>query len=295
MQLTRTLLNKCHPLKRFVYGSVRFRDGRRPFLFGRRPPPSRGQRPVRRSVRAAGGARLPAYRPGEGAEAVPVRSDPRLAGYFRYRMRRVRCPRCGVKVGRVPWAEGKSPQTKAYQLFLARWARRLSWKETAEAFRTSWDSRLHGRAGGGRLRRATAAWAASKRSGWTRSSGAKATTTSPWLSDRRRIEKAAAMSPGTAPRSPFRVFSTCWGAGRLLRRSDTSCSDIGNPNSFKSSPKRPRPGPARAGPLPPIVANLQRAVKRESGTGRETENEAEGVPKEIYPVHFKHTILTRTG
>jgi hypothetical protein len=29
--------------------------------------------------------------------------------------------------------------TKAYMLFLARWARRLSWKETAEAFRTSWD------------------------------------------------------------------------------------------------------------------------------------------------------------
>jgi hypothetical protein len=24
-------------------------------------------------------------------------------------------------------------------LFLARWARRLSWKETAECFRTSWD------------------------------------------------------------------------------------------------------------------------------------------------------------
>src|SRR5664279_5942597 len=29
--------------------------------------------------------------------------------------------------------------TKAYMLFLVRWARRLSWKETAEAFRTSWD------------------------------------------------------------------------------------------------------------------------------------------------------------
>ena len=24
-------------------------------------------------------------------------------------------------------------------LFLARWARRISWKETAEAFRTSWE------------------------------------------------------------------------------------------------------------------------------------------------------------
>ena len=27
-------------------------------------------------------------------------------------------------------------------LFLARWARKLSWKETAEAFHTSWD-RVH--------------------------------------------------------------------------------------------------------------------------------------------------------
>ena len=34
---------------------------------------------------------------------------------------------------------GKRTQTKAYMFFLARWARRLSWKETAEAFRTSWD------------------------------------------------------------------------------------------------------------------------------------------------------------
>ena len=28
-------------------------------------------------------------------------------------------------------------------LFLARWARRLSWKETAEAFRSSWDKVFH--------------------------------------------------------------------------------------------------------------------------------------------------------
>src|SRR5205823_534891 len=39
----------------------------------------------------------------------------------------------------VPWGDGKRTLTKAYMLFLARWARRLSWKETAEAFRTSWD------------------------------------------------------------------------------------------------------------------------------------------------------------
>jgi transposase len=32
--------------------------------------------------------------------------------------------------------------TRAYMLFLARWARRLSWKETAEAFHTSWEKAL---------------------------------------------------------------------------------------------------------------------------------------------------------
>src|SRR5713226_1429633 len=55
-------------------------------------------------------------------------------------MRCVNCRRCGVvAVEEVPWADGKRTLTKAYMLFLARWARRLSWKGTAEAFRTSWD------------------------------------------------------------------------------------------------------------------------------------------------------------
>ena len=60
--------------------------------------------------------------------------------YLEYRMRRVDCPECGVRVEKVPWADGKSHTTKAYQLFLARWARKLSWKETAESFGTSWDT-----------------------------------------------------------------------------------------------------------------------------------------------------------
>jgi len=56
-----------------------------------------------------------------------------------YTMRRVNCPRCGVKVERVPWAEGKSPLTTEYQWFLSTWARRMSWKEVADCFRVSWD------------------------------------------------------------------------------------------------------------------------------------------------------------
>ncbi len=60
--------------------------------------------------------------------------------YFRYIMRRVFCESCGVRVEKIPWAEGKNSLTKAYQIFLARWAKRLSWKETAGIFSTSWDN-----------------------------------------------------------------------------------------------------------------------------------------------------------
>lgn len=55
-------------------------------------------------------------------------------------MRRVDCPAGGVKVERVPWADGKNHLATTYAWFLAKWAKRLSWKETAEAFQTTWDN-----------------------------------------------------------------------------------------------------------------------------------------------------------
>ena len=60
--------------------------------------------------------------------------------YFRYQPRRVTCPDHGVIVEKVPWASGKDRLTRSYKLFLASWAKRLSWKETAETFKTSWNS-----------------------------------------------------------------------------------------------------------------------------------------------------------
>jgi transposase len=54
-------------------------------------------------------------------------------------MRRVSCRDCGVKVEEVPWAIGKHTHTRAYMLHLAHWARKLSWKETALSFGTTWD------------------------------------------------------------------------------------------------------------------------------------------------------------
>jgi transposase len=60
--------------------------------------------------------------------------------YFCYAPRRVECSKHGVVVEHIPWSDGKRPMTCAMMGFLARWARRLSWRETAQVFLTSWES-----------------------------------------------------------------------------------------------------------------------------------------------------------
>jgi transposase len=57
-----------------------------------------------------------------------------------YAPRRVDCPTCGITVEAMPWNEGKRPYTKAMMIFLAQWARRLSWREVATVFGVSWDA-----------------------------------------------------------------------------------------------------------------------------------------------------------
>ncbi len=57
-----------------------------------------------------------------------------------YAPRRVECAEHGVIVEHIPWSDGKRPLTTAMMGFLARWARRLSWGETAEVFQTSWEA-----------------------------------------------------------------------------------------------------------------------------------------------------------
>jgi transposase len=61
--------------------------------------------------------------------------------YFVYSMRRIDCKKCDrVLVEMVPWADGKKRITKSFGWFLAAWAKRLAWKDVAEAFQTSWDT-----------------------------------------------------------------------------------------------------------------------------------------------------------
>ena len=58
-----------------------------------------------------------------------------------YCMRRVDCRACGVRVRSGPLGDRcRTPTlTKAYMLFLAHWARKLSWQETALSFCSTWD------------------------------------------------------------------------------------------------------------------------------------------------------------
>lgn len=60
--------------------------------------------------------------------------------FFIYAMRRVNCSDCGVRVEAVPWVEGKSHLTNTFAWFLAKWAKRMSWKEVAEVYWTTWEN-----------------------------------------------------------------------------------------------------------------------------------------------------------
>lgn len=129
----KTLLNRTHKLKGFIYQEANFA------VWGRRAcievtvRPRKGSRPICSSCGCEG----PGYDTlsERRFDFVPFWG---LAVYLLYKMRRVDCPTCGVKVEKVPWASGKHFMTIAYQWFLADWAKRLSWSQVAEAFNTSW-------------------------------------------------------------------------------------------------------------------------------------------------------------
>jgi transposase len=127
----KTILNRVQPVKGFVYEKARFVADEIEISV----------RPRRRSRPFCSGC----GRRGPGYDTLPVRRFEfvplwGLAVFLLYARRRVDCPRCGVTAELLPWAVGKHHLTTAYAVFLARWARRLSWREVAGIFRTSWES-----------------------------------------------------------------------------------------------------------------------------------------------------------
>ena len=133
MQL-KTILNRVQKHPSFVYEAVRLVEHPRLAIEVEIRPRANARARCSRCARAAPGYDTLAVR---RFEFVPLWHIPVV---FLYAMRRVECARCGVRVECVPWATGKHRMTDAYAWFLAGWAKRLSWREVAVVFRTSWDS-----------------------------------------------------------------------------------------------------------------------------------------------------------
>lgn len=134
MQL-KVILNRVQAHKGFVYEGVELKGRRKKMLL------EVTVRPDKRASPKCSGCQQPC--PGYDTleprhfEFVPLWG---ICVFFIYAMRRVDCRKCGVTVEVVPWAAGKSHLTKAYAWFLASWAKRMSWKEVATAFHTSWEN-----------------------------------------------------------------------------------------------------------------------------------------------------------
>ena len=135
MQLqVKTVLNRIQRFRGFIYKDVRLTQN--------------GQ-VLRIEVKVKAHKQIKATcsrcrRPAPGYDTLPERPwlfVPlwAIAVYFLYPPRRVTCAEHGVVVEHIPWSDGKRPVTIAMMCFLSRWARRLSWRDTARAFQTSWE------------------------------------------------------------------------------------------------------------------------------------------------------------
>jgi len=132
--LIKTLLNRLYKFKSFVHGRCRVigseaggeievvidaRKNSKPICSGCEQPGSSYDRQPERRYEF-----VPCW-------GVPV--------FFLYKPRRVDCLNCGVTIEKVPWADVWQRETIPYKLFLAHWAKKLSWQDVAKEFRTSWQ------------------------------------------------------------------------------------------------------------------------------------------------------------
>jgi transposase len=133
--LIKTILNSIEKFKSFVYYKVRFeiKEGEK-VVVAELKVRKNGKGKCQECGKPCGSYDT---QPSRDYEYVPLWGIP---VYFRYAPRRVNCKEHGIHVEQLPWAEGKEQLTKNYQSFLATWAKRLSWKEVANVFNTSWES-----------------------------------------------------------------------------------------------------------------------------------------------------------
>jgi transposase len=132
--LIQTILNRLDHHKGFVYGNAAWSD--------------RNRTSIKIPVRARANSKpicSGCQKPGTTYDHLRKRLFQyvplwQVYVFFVYARRRVDCADCGVTVELLPWAEGKCQLTNTYRWFLAGWAKRLSWKEAAAVFGTTWQS-----------------------------------------------------------------------------------------------------------------------------------------------------------
>ncbi len=130
-----TIFNRVEKFKSFVYGRAHLEEDKGIPALVVELQPRKNSRPL------CSGCSFPGsvydHLEERRFEFVPLWG---ITVFFVYRMRRVTCMSCGVRVEQVPWCDGKNRLTMTYRWFLATWAKRLSWTEVGAIFRTSWDS-----------------------------------------------------------------------------------------------------------------------------------------------------------
>ena len=131
----KTVLNQLENFKGFVFGKVRLRKRwlEKPTLVVDILP-RKGSRPECPVC----GRKRPVYDTSRSAREVDYLPLWSYRVVFHFFPRRVSCPWDGIQGEWVPWVDGKEQMTHSYKIFLARWARRLSWNEVATVFETSW-------------------------------------------------------------------------------------------------------------------------------------------------------------
>jgi transposase len=134
MTTVKALLNFAQPIPGFVYDKVEF--------------DSEGEGRLDVAVRAHELIRpccCHCRKPCPGYDQLPGRrwrgvSLWNIILWIYYAPRRVECRQHGVVVEYMPWSDGKRPWTVGMMAFLALWAQRLSWRDTARAFGVSWEA-----------------------------------------------------------------------------------------------------------------------------------------------------------
>lgn len=142
--LLQTILNRVEKHSSFVYDAVRWADDGNATA----GDSTAGRTTLEVDVRERANGRpicSGCGRPGPGYDRLPQRRYEfvplwAISVFLVYAPRRVNCRQCGVKVERVPWADGKSHLTTSYRWFLASWAKLLAWQQVANVFGTSWQS-----------------------------------------------------------------------------------------------------------------------------------------------------------